>query len=314
MNDTRSLTRRHGFGLAGGLILLGAFGLLWNFNVLPDGFWGEFWTLWPLLLVAVGVNLVLSRRRAWLGSAAALAVVTGSLVAAWVLAAAAPSPGPSLTISNESNSIAVQSDGAQSARLNLTVAAGDLSLTGGAPAGLLLSGGSQGSVAEVTDQRVSVRGSGGRRTVDVRLNTEWNFDFPPRRSRSSEGRWILRHAEGIPTDIRIETGASDLDLDLRELNVQSLNVDGGAADIDVVLPANAGRTTADFNIGAADLDITVPAGVAARIDFEGGISSLNIDESRFPKQGDRYVSPDFENAANRVTIKIEAGVSDITIN
>ena len=312
MNDSRTLARQSGFGFAGVLILLGVFGLLWNFNVLPDGFWGEFWTLWPLLLVAVGVNLVLSRQRAWFGSVAALAVVTGSLVAAWVLAVANPASSSSLTIVNN-ETISVKSDGAESARLNLTLAAGDLALTGGAPAGLLLSGGSQRSGAEVTDQRVSVRTADGRRTVDVRLNTEWNFDFPPRRTKSS-GRWILRHAEGIPTDIRVETGASDLDLDLRELNVQSLNVDGGAADIDVVLPANAGRTTADFSIGAADLDITVPAGVAARIDFEGGISSLNIDESRFPKQGDHYVSPDFQSAANRVTIKIEAGVSDITIS
>lgn len=311
MNDTGSLTRRHGFGFAGVLILLGVFGLLWTLEVLPDGFWGEFWTLWPLLLVAVGVNLVLSRQRAWLGSVAALAVVTGSLVAAWVLAVANPASSTSLTINSES--ISVKSDGAESARLDLTVAAGDLTLTSGAQSGVLLSGGSRGSIAEVTDQRVSVRTSDGRRTVDVRLNTDLNFVFPPRRTGSS-GRWILRHAEGIPTDIRIETGASGLDLDLRELNVQSLNVDGGAADIDVVLPANAGRTTAEFNIGAADLDITVPAGVAARIDFEGGISSLNIDESRFPKKGDRYVSPDFESAANRVTIKIEAGVSDITIS
>ena len=95
--------------------------------------------------------------------------------------------------------------------------------------------------------------------------------------------------------------------------MQSLNVEAGAADIDVVLPANAGRTTADFSIGAADLDITVPPGVAAQIDFDGGVSSVDIDESRFPKQGDRYVSPDFQSAANRVTIKIEAGVSDVTI-
>ena len=50
MNDSRSLTRQHGFGFAGGLILLGVFGLLWNLDVLPDGFWGEFWTLWPLLV------------------------------------------------------------------------------------------------------------------------------------------------------------------------------------------------------------------------------------------------------------------------
>ncbi len=312
MSDSRSLARQSGFGFAGALILLGLFGLLWNFNVLPDGFWGEFWTLWPLLLVAIGANLILSRQRAWIGSLAALAVVTGSLAAAWVLAVANPSTSHSLSITSES--ISVKSEGAQSARLNLTVAAGDLTLTGGAPSGLLLSGGSQGTVAEVSEQRVSVIRSGGRSTMDVRLNTDWNFQFPPRRGSSSSPRWILRHAEGIPTDIRIETGASDLDLDLRELNVQRLNVDGGAADIDVVLPASAGRTTAEFSIGAADLDITVPDGVAAQIDFDGGISSLNIDESRFPKQGDRYVSPDFESAANRVSIKIEAGVSDITIS
>ncbi len=312
MSDSRSLARQSGFGFAGALILLGLFGLLWNFNVLPDGFWGEFWTLWPLLLVAIGANLILSRQRAWIGSLAALAVVTGSLAAAWVLAVANPSTSHSLSITSES--ISVKSEGAQSARLNLTVAAGDLTLTGGAPSGLLLSGGSQGTVAEASEQRVSVIRSGGRSTMDVRLNTDWNFQFPPRRGSSSSPRWILRHAEGIPTDIRIETGASDLALDLRELNVQRLNVDGGAADIDVVLPANAGRTTAEFSIGAADLDITVPDGVAAQIDFDGGISSLNIDESRFPKQGDRYVSPDFESAANRVSIKIEAGVSDITIS
>ena len=151
MNDSRTLARQSGFGFAGVLILLGVFGLLWNFHVLPDGFWGEFWTLWPLLLVAVGVNLVLSRQRAWLGSVAALAVVTGSLVAAWGLAVANPPSRAVLTISPES--IAVMSDGAESARLNLTLAAGDLALTGGAPAGLLLTGGSRGSVADVTDQR-----------------------------------------------------------------------------------------------------------------------------------------------------------------
>ena len=311
MNGSGTLTRQHGFGFAGGLILLGVFGLLWNLDVLPNGFWGEFWTLWPLLVVAVGVNLVLSRQRAWIGSAAALAVVTGSLAAAWVLAVADPSPSPSLTMYSES--IRVPSDGAQSARLNLTLAGGDLSLTGGAPSGLLLSGGSEAPLAEVTDQRVSVSTSGGRRTMDLRLNADWSFEFPPRRS-SSPGRWALRHAEGIPTDIRIEGGASTFDLDLRELNVQSLNVEAGAADIDVVLPANAGRTTADFSIGAADLDIMVPPGVAAQIDFDGGVSSMDIDESRFPKQDNgQYVSPDFSNAANRVTIKIEAGVSDITI-
>ena len=310
MNNTRSLARKRGFGFAAVLVLLGVFGFLWNLQVLPYGFWGEFWRLWPLLLVAVGLNLILSRRRAWIGSVAALAVVASALGAAWALAAAST---PTLDASVSRESILVQHDGAQSARLNLNVEGGDLLLTGGAPPGLLLVGESQGSLAEEADPQVQARTSDSRRTVDVRLNADWDFEFPSRQ-KSSSARWVLRHAGGLPTDIHVEAGTSAFELDLRELNVQSLSVGAGAADIKVVLPANAGRTTAKFTFGVADLDITIPPDVAARIAFHGGASNVDIDTSRFPQQPDgAYVSPGFESAANQVTITLEAGLSDITI-
>jgi len=40
---------------------------------------------------------------------------------------------------------------------------------------------------------------------------------------------------------------------------------------------------------------------------------MNIDKSRFPRQGDVYISPDYESAANRVSLKILADVSRLTI-
>lgn len=301
---------RQGFGLAGSLILIGVFVLLWNFEVLPDGFWAELFLLWPALVAAVGANLLLARYRAWAGSLASLIVVGGALGAAWSLA---DSNDRSVALLVPRESIVVPLEGAQTARLHLTASGGALALSGAAPPGRLLVGGFAGMAFPAAQSLVRTSQAGGQRIMDIELEGAWEIPFPPRRS-ISPGRWVLRHAGGIPTEISIDGGATTLDLRLRELNVRSLRVAAGAANIEVALPANAGRSSAEFDLGTASLAITVPPGVAAQIDFEGGVTSLTIDESRFLRQGDgRYSSPDFASAANRVTISIDAGASDVVI-
>ena len=70
---------QRGFGFAGALILVGVAALLWNFNVLPDRFLHAAWSLWPVALVAVGMGLVLTRVRVWLGSLAFLVILDGRI-------------------------------------------------------------------------------------------------------------------------------------------------------------------------------------------------------------------------------------------
>ena len=112
----------------------------------------------------------------------------------------------------------------------------------------------------------------------------------------------------------MDAGAAEIDLDLRNLDLQRLEIKAGAADIDVVMPAAAGKTEASIEVGAASLRITVPEGVAARIVVDAGLSSIQVDEGRFAQlQGDVYTSPDFERAANRLDITIDAGASHVEI-
>ena len=93
----------------------------------------------------------------------------------------------------------------------------------------------------------------------------------------------------------------------------TLRVEAGASAVKVVLPEAAGLTSATIKAGAAGVDVTVPEGVAARIQTRGGLSGVNVDESRFPHVGGNYVSPNFETAANRVDLVIETGVSGVTV-
>jgi len=297
---------QRGFGFAGALILIGVVALLWNFDVLPDRFWPVAWSLWPVALVAIGAGLALSRVRVWLGSTAFLVVLIAGFGTAWGLAAAGQ--GPVL----HHQTIAVERVQATAARLEVNVGAGSLFLGAQAPPGLLLAGNLESRAVDHTYSITESHQPGGRSVIELGRGPGREFSFWPGHDPSED--WNLHVTQAVPTEIRVEAGAADIDLNLRDLMLQRLEIEGGAADIDVVMPAAAGTTEASIEVGAASLRITVPQGVAARIEVDAGLSSVQINESRFPKVSDDvYISPDFDRAANRVDISIDAGASHVEI-
>ena len=299
---------QRGFGFAGALILVGVAALLWNFNVLPDRFLHAAWSLWPVALVAVGASLVLSRVRVWLGSLAFLVILSAGFGSAWGLAAAGEGP----VIHRQA--IAVNTGNATAARLELQVAAGSLTLDAEAPPDLLLAGELESRTTGDTYSISEAQRPGGRSVIRLNNASGREYSIFPGQAPSEE--WTLHLTPHIPTEIRVDAGAAEIDLDLRNLDLQRLEIKAGAADIDVVMPAAAGKTEAsiDFSVGAASLRITVPEGVAARIVVDAGLSSIQVDEGRFAQlKGDVYTSPDFARAANRLDITIEAGASHVEI-
>ena len=297
---------QRGFGFAGALILVGVAALLWNFNVLPDRFLHAAWSLWPVALVAVGASLVLSRVRVWLGSLAFLVILTAGVGTAWGLAAAGQGP----VIHREA--IAVNTGNATAARLELQVGAGTLTLDAEAPPDLLLAGELESRTTGDTYSISEAQRPGGRSVIRLNNAAGREYSIFPGQAPSEE--WTLHLTPHIPTEIRVDAGAAEIDLDLRNLDLQRLEIKAGAADIDVVMPAAAGKTEASIEVGAASLRITVPEGVAARIVVDAGLSSIQVDEGRFAQlKGDVYTSPDFARAANRLDITIEAGASHVEI-
>ncbi|MGE5252151.1 MAG: hypothetical protein ACM3QS_18265, partial [Bacteroidota bacterium] len=116
----------------------------------------------------------------------------------------------------------------------------------------------------------------------------------------------------VPMSMALQTGADNAVIDLSGLLLTSLKVETGASQTQITMPGR-GRSRADFNLGAAGLRVIVPPECAARVRVSQGISSVRVDQARFPRQGDVYQSPDFETAANAVDIKIDAGAADITV-
>jgi hypothetical protein len=124
--------------------------------------------------------------------------------------------------------------------------------------------------------------------------------------------WDVALNSQIPTALTLNVGANKSTLDLRDLNLTDLKLETGASETRVTLPAN-GRYHADFDLGAASLEVTVPDGLSARIRASVGMAGVSVDESRFPRSGGYYQSPDFDSASNSVDMTIDAGAASIKV-
>lgn len=125
-------------------------------------------------------------------------------------------------------------------------------------------------------------------------------------------RWNVGVSAEIPVDLRIDSGANRSTIDLTSLRIRRLELHTGASDTSVRLP-ETGQTSMRVECGLASVTIHVPAGVAARIGGGVALGSTTVDETRFPRTTDGWLSNDFEAAPNRVDLRIEGGLGSVRV-
>lgn len=120
----------------------------------------------------------------------------------------------------------------------------------------------------------------------------------------------------IPWEFEFREGVSRLAADLRQVQVPSLDVLGGASSITLRLgpPANTGFI--HFSGGVSDLTIHRPAGVGLRLQIGHGVSRLALDNQHFSAMGGetRLETPDFKSTTRRYEVCIAGGASNVTID
>lgn len=196
---------------------------------------------------------------------------------------------------------------AKEASIKLEHGAGRLRLEGASGKNELLAG-------DFNAMRHTTRIEGGRLTLKMSTAVEdavyaafpWNWH-------RGRHEWNFSLNPDLPISMKVESGASDNYLDFSEIKLVDLDLESGASSTSIILPKKAGHTKAEISGGAASFDIIIPKGVAARIRVESGLGSLNIDEDRFPRSGKGYQSENYDSAANTLDLRVEVGVSSVTI-
>jgi hypothetical protein len=128
------------------------------------------------------------------------------------------------------------------------------------------------------------------------------------------GVWQYRLSPDIPVSIKMEAGASKLDVDLTDLRATYFSFDGGAASLNLTLPARMESTLVDIDAGAASIDVCVPQGVALRLRTKA-VGALHMDQQRFPRREDGiYQSADYETAKYHAEVTVNGGATSVTVH
>lgn len=191
---------------------------------------------------------------------------------------------------------------AKSVRYRFSHGAGHIIINGGAPTGKALAGSSAVGMNEKSHL------DGDRLNVHIEAGASFIPFVGP-----SDGTWRFQLTQDVPVTLKVETGASQLEMDLTNVLASHIELDTGASSSNVIMPAR-GVSLLDLNAGAASINVSIPGGVSGRIRIKEGLTSLKVDTNRFPQVDSRlYQSNDFDNAANRAEISVEAGLGSITI-
>ena len=190
---------------------------------------------------------------------------------------------------------------ASSGRLEFTKGAAKVSIKGDPALSDLYQAGFVGPVPEITV-------IGGSVVVQQRRR------FRPFDWRAQSADFSLSTA--VPWDIALRGGMWKLAADLRALRVTSLEVTGGASDIEVRLPAPEGTVPVRVSGGASKVTVLRPRGTEARAEVSGGASSLAFDDQRLGAVGGRTVlaSGGFADASDRYEIRFTGGASQVTVS
>jgi hypothetical protein len=277
----------------------------------------QWWRLWPVALIVIGVAIIAARTPfALVGTLAAGLVVgglVGSLVGGWPDALSIGCGG------EVDNHLTADGSFGSSADVELDFNCGDLAVAMGGGSDWAVDAGYAGdSRPDVSSGdgslRVVAEGGGfpfgeGRQEWDVTLPTESDL--------------ALRvEANAASSDLDLEGGSfSELSLDTNAGSV-TLNLAGASAD-DLSIEMNAGSVvlTADgdtsfdgtVDMNAGSLEVCIPDGVAFAITIEESniTFSHNLDESGLTRSGDTWSGG---TGAEAITLSVDGNAASFTLN
>lgn len=253
-------------------------------------FWGGVLILVGILLYLQGQGIISNVfRYFW-----PLALI---LVGGWIILGVYWKPAPSAE-----DTFSIPLGAAQSVKCSFAHGAGQLEIGGGAPVGQAL----VGTSAVGMNQSSHINGD----RLDVRVEAGPSFlpFIGP-----EQGIWRFQLTQDVPVFLTVESGASSLNIDLKDVLVAEFTLKTGASSANVTMPAR-GVSRLDVESGAASINVRVPDVTAARIRVKEGVMAVNVDTSRFPQlDSGLYQSPNFDASQNRTEIYVDSGVGSVSV-
>lgn len=121
--------------------------------------------------------------------------------------------------------------------------------------------------------------------------------------------------KNVVWDLSLKSGASEINMNLQNLNVNSIDISSGASDIKGILSSLAKRTDINISSGASDIEFKIPKGSACEVISSSAATSITIEGTKLSGIGKKtYRTNNFDTASNVFYFNVSSGASEITIS
>ncbi len=308
------------------LILAGAVPLAVRSGYLTDDQISRLWTLWPLILIGIGVGLILSRTRfdfvGGLIVAATFGLMVGGLLSSGFGAIASGGCG------SERGSVAFPTrDGSLSAAggaVDLQLDCGDITVAVASGSGWRVEG------KDATGSGPDLRSSDGSLSVQSRDRDPGPFwVFGPR----ATWRVTLPDAPRLDIDLKLNAGSGTVGLGDARLGALDLELNAGSATVDLAsvkeidgikFGVNAGSMgltlpnlsmTGSIEVSAGSVKLCAPPGAALKLHTgESIVAGYDYGGHGLVQTGSTWTTPGFETAAVRIELRTAATAGSFALD
>ncbi len=282
--------------------------------------------LWPVLVIALGVGVLLRATRLRAAGGIILAVVPGLILGGMLGAASLVEWDDMRHIRNACTGIRPtsietrQGTFAADASVDLDLALGELTITTqpGSSWNLDVAGypGLSPDVdADPTDLSVASASRSGWRWLDC-ADDVWQLALPTAHRldlateiAAGEGTLDLAGATLGDVDVVVKAGEATVDLGTATARDVSLRVEGGAAAL--TLPAT-GELTAGVTVDAGAVRLCAPEGLGLRVRSQSTLASITYGD--LVRVGDAWESPDYATSTHHADVTIAVNVGSVDVN
>jgi hypothetical protein len=249
------------------LISVGVIWLLINLEILPDLDLVFLLRLWPLALIAIGLDLLFGRRSQVVS--AVIGVGTVGLAIAFLLLA--PSLGIETSTEVKTLTFSEPLGNVETAQVNLNLTRYPVTVDSDVGASSLF----EAELDTATDVNFTVRGDENKTiTIDPVSNTGFGFDWVDLALQNA--RWDIHLDPDTPLDLSVDVGSGSADLNLGNLELTELGISGGSGSVEATLPDSSQTYTAKIDGGSGSFRIEVAEGASIEAQMDVGSGSFNV--------------------------------------
>lgn len=303
------------------LVVIGAILLMNTVGYLPWGVWDAAFTYWPVLVIALGLQVLTSKRRIpFLALAIVIMLILGAMNpygsrgSSWIVRnwrgfdfGLPRRTGEPLnncmdwTVPLKSSVSEVEIE-MKAPSLELEIA-GDPLLNEKEPPHAL----SAYLSWSKTEPSTTFTESNGVTRVSI--------DAPDRAgSESGKQVWVVDLNPSLSTSLNVAAGVANVSLDCSSVFLREVTVAAGVADLNLKMGLTGKETKVRVSGGAACVSVAVPRSAGLRVTVSSPLTiTHDLDSAGLTRSGNAWATADFDNASTKIDVVMTCGAGTVKV-